>query len=163
MAMREVFLFKLFLDLQKSYDTLDWDIRLEIIAAYVVIPRTLRILQTYWYHLTMVARAGGYFGLPFKGCRGVTQLDPMSPTIFNVVVVSVIRHWVTVVAATKKGVEGLDLFIRYLAPNFYANNGLIASPQPNIMQRAFDILAGLFDQVGIHTNTRKVASMAFHP
>ena len=45
--MREAVLFKVFLDLQKSYDTLDWDRCLEIIAAYGVIPRTLRILRTY--------------------------------------------------------------------------------------------------------------------
>ena len=59
----------------------------------------------------MVASTGGYFGLPFKGCRGVTQGYPMSTTLFKVVVVATIRHWVTVVGATKKGVEGLDLFI----------------------------------------------------
>ena len=33
----------------------------------------------------MVARAGGYYGEAFKGARGVTQGDPLSPTIFNVV------------------------------------------------------------------------------
>ena len=41
----------------------------------------------------MVARAGGYYGKGFKGERGVTQGDPLSPTIFNVVVDAVIRHW----------------------------------------------------------------------
>ena len=43
----------------------------------------------------MVARAGGYYGDAFKGARGVTQGDPLSPTIFNVVVDAVVRHWVT--------------------------------------------------------------------
>ena len=43
----------------------------------------------------MVARAGGYYGTGFKGERGVTQGDPLSPTIFNVVVDAVVRHWVT--------------------------------------------------------------------
>ena len=43
----------------------------------------------------MVARAGGYFGTGFKGERGVTQGDPLYPTIFNVVVDAVVRHWVT--------------------------------------------------------------------
>ena len=40
----------------------------------------------------MVARAGGYYGEAFKGYRGVTQGDPLSPTIFNVVVYAVVRH-----------------------------------------------------------------------
>ena len=42
----------------------------------------------------MVARAGGYYGEAFKGARGVTQVDPLSPTIFNVVVDAVIQHWI---------------------------------------------------------------------
>ena len=42
----------------------------------------------------MVARAGGYYGEDFKGARGVTQGDPLSPTIFNVVVDALVRHWI---------------------------------------------------------------------
>ena len=42
----------------------------------------------------MVARAGGYYGTAFGGERGVTQGDPLSPIIFNVVVDAVVRHWV---------------------------------------------------------------------
>ena len=41
----------------------------------------------------MVARAGQYYGTGFKGGRGVTQGDPLSPTIFNVVVDAVVRQW----------------------------------------------------------------------
>ena len=44
----------------------------------------------------MVARAGRYYGVYFKGARGVTQGDPLSPTIFNVVVDAVMWHWVAV-------------------------------------------------------------------
>ena len=43
----------------------------------------------------MVARAGGYCRTGFKGARGVTQGDPLSPTIFKVVVDAVVCHWVT--------------------------------------------------------------------
>ena len=41
----------------------------------------------------MAARAGGYYGTAFGGERGVTQGDPLSPTLFNVVVDVVVRHW----------------------------------------------------------------------
>ena len=44
----------------------------------------------------MAERAGGYYGTTFQGARGVTHGDPLSPTIFNVVVDAVVRHWVTV-------------------------------------------------------------------
>ena len=43
----------------------------------------------------MVAPVGGYYGTDFKGTRVVTQGNPLSPTIFNVVVDAVVRHWVT--------------------------------------------------------------------
>ena len=47
----------------------------------------------------MVAREGSYYGTAFQGARGLTQEDPLSPTIFNVVVDAVVRHWVVVVIA----------------------------------------------------------------
>ena len=46
----------------------------------------------------MVARVGGYYRAAFKEACGVTQGDPLSPTIFNVVVDAVVRHWVTVMS-----------------------------------------------------------------
>ena len=42
----------------------------------------------------MIARAGRYYGEAFKGARGFTQGDPLSPTIFNVVMDAVVRHWI---------------------------------------------------------------------
>ena len=109
--MREAVLFKVFLDLRKAYAALDQERALDIITAYGVGPRTVRILRTYWDRLTMVAKAGGYFGRPFKGYQGVTQGETLSPTIFNVVVDAVIRHWVMVVTPTEAGTGGLGLTI----------------------------------------------------
>ena len=62
----------------------------------------------------MVARAGGYYGDAFKGAWGVTQGDPLSPTIFNVVVDLVVRHWVTMALdkAEKRG-EGVGTKLPY--------------------------------------------------
>ena len=45
----------------------------------------------------MVARAGGYCGAAFKGNQGVKQGDLLSPTIFNVAVDAVVRHWMSVI------------------------------------------------------------------
>ena len=56
-------------------------------------PRDLRLFQLYWERLRMVARAGGYYVAPFCEERGVTQGDPLSPTIFNVVVDALVSHW----------------------------------------------------------------------
>ena len=51
----------------------------------------------YWDQLTMVSKDGGYFGCLFKGYQGVTQGNPLPPTIFKMVVGAIICHWVTVV------------------------------------------------------------------
>ena len=99
-ALRETVLFKVFLELQKAYDTLDWDRCLEILAAYGVLPRVLRIIRTYWGQISMVTRAGGYYGPPFKGYHGINQVYPLYPMLFNVIMDAIIHHLVTVVAET---------------------------------------------------------------
>ena len=78
-SMREAVLFEVFLDLQKAYDALDWYICLEIISAYRVGHRTLRLFRIYWDRLIMLARAGGYFGLPLKWYHGLKNETPCPP------------------------------------------------------------------------------------
>ena len=56
----------IFLDLHKTYDALDRSRCLEILEECGVGPRSTRLLQTYWRRLTMVERAGGYYGTAFK-------------------------------------------------------------------------------------------------
>ena len=93
-AMREEVLYMIFLGLHKAYDALDRNRRLKIQERYVMGPRACRILWMYWDRLRVVVRAGGYYEKAFKGFRGVTQGDPLSSTIFNLVVDLVVRHWV---------------------------------------------------------------------
>ena len=61
----------------------------------------------------MVAKAGGYYGSAFQGCRGVTQGDPLSPTTFNVVVDAVVRHWVAVMVESADEQSGRRQEVRY--------------------------------------------------
>ena len=80
----------------------------DILEDYGVGPSARRLLQIYWRRLTMVARSGSYYGEAFKGARGVTQGDPLSPTIFNVGVDAVVRHWIEglVAKTVEKGETG---------------------------------------------------------
>ena len=55
----------------------------------------LRLLRQYWYRLMIVERSSDYYRKPFKWYRGFTQGYPLSPTIFNVLVNTVLHHWVT--------------------------------------------------------------------
>ena len=46
---------------------------------------------------------------------------------------------------------------------FYSNDGLIASRNPETLQKAIDLLTGLFDRVGLQTNIRKTEVIIFMP
>ena len=120
----------IFLDLYKAYDALDRSRCLEILEGYGVGPKAGRLLTNYWRHLTMVARARGYYWTAFRGERGVTHGDPMSPTIFNVVVDTVVRHWVhgMMEDAESQGETGREG--RHKAALFYADDGMVISLEP---------------------------------
>ena len=92
---------------------------------------------------------GRIFGTGFKGERGVTQGDPLSPTILNLVVNAVVRHWVTleVVEAEMWGEQGREG--RHQATLFYTYDGMVALSDPRWLQWAFTTLVGLFDRVGL--------------
>ena len=120
----------IFLDLHKAHDALDRYRCLEILEGYGVGPQYRRLLQTYWRRLTMLARAGGYYGTALQGACGVMQVDPLSPTIFNVVVDAVVRNWVTVVVAVAEEWGGHIKEGMHQAALFYADNDMVASSYP---------------------------------
>ena len=70
-ALREEVLYMVFLDLHKAYEALDRSRCLDILDGYGVGPRARRLLPKYWRRLTMVARAGGYYGTAYQGAREV--------------------------------------------------------------------------------------------
>ena len=90
MEIREGFLYEVFLVLRKAYNIIDQYHCLKILVAYRIGLRMKRLLRSYWDGITMVARVGRYYCTPFKGSSGVTQCDPMSLTIFNIVIDKVI-------------------------------------------------------------------------
>ena len=72
---------------------------------------------------------------------------------------AIILHWLTVVALTEAGAYVLGVVIRYLAEYVYTDDGLVASTQPERLNKVFDVLTDLFDQVVLRTSTRKTLSM----
>ena len=90
--MKETVLHSIFLDLFNAYNALGRDRCLYILTGYVVGTRILRILQTYWARLQMLAKSGGHYRLVFQIHHGVTQGDLLSPTMFNVIFYTVIQH-----------------------------------------------------------------------
>ena len=118
-----------------------------------------RLLRAYWGKMTMMARAGGYYGDALKGNQGVTQGNLLSPKIVNVVVDAVVRHWVTMALeeAKKRGEKGKGG--RHQAALFYADDGMLALSDPCWLQWEFNALVSLFERVGLRTNVGKAVSM----
>ena len=133
-AMREEVLYVIFFDLTKAYNALDRSRILDILEGYRVVLRARRLLRAYWRKSTMVARAGGYFGTRFNGEWGVTQGDPLSPTIFKVVVDAVVLHWVTLAVEESETQEERGREDRHQAALFYADDGMVASSDPRWIQ-----------------------------
>ena len=92
----------------------------------------------------------------------MTQGDPLSPTIFNVVVDEVVRNWLTVMVegAEEWGDNGKEG--RHQASLFYVDNGMVASSDPRWLQGSFSTLTGMFDRVGLRTNFGRTVSMIYH-
>ena len=156
-------LYGIFIDLKKEYDAMDRDRCLEILEAYGVGPKLLRLLRFFWENAQMVCRAGGCYGKPFQSHRGVTQGGPFSPRIFNVMVDAVVREWLRQVLGEDAARSGVGEEIRNFLVAFYADDGLIQARCPERLQAAFDILIGLFERVGLVTNTRKTKAMVCIP
>ena len=85
-------MYTIFLNLHNPFDTLDRGIFLDILEGYGLGPRARHILHVYWDRISMVARMSGYNTVEFQGFWGVTQGDPLPPTIFNVVLDAVMHH-----------------------------------------------------------------------
>ena len=132
---------------------------LNILEGYGVGPRACQLLRIYWSRLRIVAKVGGYYGAAFRGVWGVTQGDPLSPTIFNVVVDLVVRHWVSVMAQVAEERGGRGQEGRHQNALFYADDGMVALSDPRWLKGTFSTLVGLFDRVGLKTNVRKTSGM----
>ena len=125
--------------------------------------QSIRVLYTYWSRLTMVARGLGYYGTVFQAAHGVTQGDPLSPTIFNLLVDAVVIHWVTVMVkgAEERGERGQEG--RHQAALLYGDDGMVVFLDPCWIQGALNTLFGLFDRVGLWTYVKKTFVMVCRP
>ena len=109
-----------------------------------------------------MARAGCYYGAPFKGSREVMQVSPLSPTIFNIVVDTAIQHWEMVVVGEDAGPEGFWRAVQNLFALFCAEDRLLSSPQPARLQEVLDALTVLFDRLGLRTNVNNIVVVVFN-
>ena len=92
----------------------------------------------------MVTLAGQYYCAPLKGYLRVTQGDPLSSTISNMVVDAVIRHWVAVVVGEEAEPKGFGRSFQRISALLCVNSGIIASLHSSRIQEALGVITGLF-------------------
>ena len=63
-----------------------------------------------------------------------------SPTIFNMVVNTVVCHWVALVEGEEAGPYSFGRAVQWMAEFFCADDVLLASPSPARLQAALDVL-----------------------
>jgi Reverse transcriptase (RNA-dependent DNA polymerase) len=108
-------------------------------------PNLLALLSNFWSKLQLVPRQGGFHRRPIWSERGVTQGDPLSLFIFNIVVDAVVRKLRTRFPLG-------DLFIL-----FYADDGWLASYRAEVHQQAIDTVTDLFRRMGLKMNANKTS------
>ena len=91
--------------------------------------KALRLIRIFWDKGILVCRASGYHGSPFSAERGVTQVGPLSPTIFNIMVDAIVQEWMRQMELA--GFNVTD--IRTIVAVFYADNRLVAARDPKTL------------------------------
>jgi hypothetical protein len=123
----------------------------------------IRLLCAYWEQQLLAVRQADYYGEPIKATRGLTQGDPLSPTIFNVVVDAIIRAWLASLDDGAETTEGFGHNVFDKIACFYADDGMIGARDNEWLQVAILRLTYLFDRIGLQTNTTKTEAMTCLP
>ena len=109
-------------------------------------------------------KGGGVLWARLPDPPRVTKEYPLSPTIFNVVLDSVIKHWVTVLGGFQGEIgQVLGESIQTLMAIFYDNDGLVTLSEGARLQGSFNVLTGLFDRASLRTNEGNTVSMDCRP
>ena len=77
--------------MSKACNSPDWELYLEILKGYGLRPKLRRLIQPLWGEQVVLPKAGRCYGRLFKTGRGVNQGDPVSPTVFKIMVDKVVR------------------------------------------------------------------------
>ncbi len=120
-------LYQIHVDLKKSYDALDREQMLEILAAYGVGPRMLHLQKHFWDTEKLVCHAGGNHGELFNAKRGITQGGPLSSLMFNVCVNAIVREWLHQTLDEDAARDGTGNRVAEKLVVFYIDDGLLNS------------------------------------
>jgi hypothetical protein len=108
----------------------------------------------------MVCRASINYGTPFQAGRGITQGGPLSAELFNVLVDAITWEWLWELReGSALEPDEIDRLMATFFAIFYVDDAYLASSNPEFLQRALDVIVGLFSHVGLKTNAQKMQTL----
>jgi hypothetical protein len=112
----------------------------------------------------MVCRVAGTYGTAFKAGRGVTQVGPLSPKLFNILVEAVMREWVWQLKEDGDYKEGeLAALTATFFATFMLTTRTLHHGMQVFLQHPLTLLVDLFQRAGLQTNTSKMQTMICTP
>ena len=143
-------LYMIFLDIKKAYDTLDRQRAINLLRKYGLGDKICNLIGKMWEDDTIVPKQQMFYGTPFKAERGVRQGDIISPTIFNIVIDSIVRDCMHKL----EEINDKDTTIQ-----FYADDGLIGGKNYETVQFMMDVITKSCLSFGLEMNEVKTESM----
>ncbi len=71
--LEQTLLYRIFIDLRKALDTMDCKRCLNLLWAYGVGPKMLRLIKAFWNQSILACRACGNYGRTFSAKRGMME------------------------------------------------------------------------------------------
>ena len=156
-------LFHIFMDVRKAYDSMERGCCLEILRGYGMGPKLARILKNYWKRKRIVPKAGKCLCTSLWTGGGVTQGDPISPMIFNIVVDAVVWAVLYVFCILQEAQHGMGWASGYINLVFYADDGRIAGRDHEWVQDGLTVTVSMLCRMGIAANFKKTKVMVCTP
>jgi len=126
-------------------------------------PKMLALIVPQWDKMQVIPKQADFFGMPFCQDSGQITGSVLGPLIFDVVVDSVVRHWMTIVVEDGGTSAMTGLAVKELLLPFCADDGMIASRDPAWLQEALTVLVALFRRAGLEIHVKKTKVMICHP
>ena len=162
--LEQVPFYRVFLDLKKAFDAMDWERCILILEGYGVRPNMIWLIHNFWHNAMLVCRASRNYGTPFQTGHSVTQGKPLSAKLFNILVDPFVREWMRILRdESELEEEAIELIMATFFAIFYVDDMYLASRDPEFLQQALDVLVNLFARVGLETNVKKTQTMICTP
>ena len=110
------------------------------------------LISHHWYNQQFVPKAIRFLGKVFGTYRGVMEVHPASPMIFNIMVNLVVRAVLTVVCGPQEAHHGMGWVVGERNLVFYVDDGKIAVIYQIWVQDDLTVTVSMLRTVGIETS-----------